>query len=156
MNEIISMTTHIAERMTTMNFGEKIKNARTAKSMSQAQLAKETGISLRTIQNYELNARMPKKRDTYAKLAEALGINEEVLLDDSASFVIQAAEQYGGRGRQQAEEIIRNFRVAAAGGELDDEDLDFIKEAMMQTYWDAKKYNERFRNKRFAQQSEES
>lgn len=156
MNEIFSMTTHIAERMTTMNFGEKIKNARTAKSMSQAQLAKETGISLRTIQNYELNARMPKKRDTYAKLAEALGINEEVLLDDSASFVIQAAEQYGGRGRQQAEEIIRNFRVAAAGGELDDEDLDFIKEAMMQTYWDAKKYNERFRNKRFAQQSEES
>ena len=142
--------------MDTMNFGEKIKNARTAKSMSQAQLAKATGISLRTIQNYELNARMPKKRDTYTKLAEALGINEEVLLDESASFVIEASEQYGGRGRQQAEEIIRNFRVAAAGGELDDSDLDFIKEAMMQTYWDAKKYNERFRNKRYTKPTDET
>ena len=132
-----------------MNLGEKIKNARTAKNMSQKDLAKATGISERTIQNYELGARMPKKRETYTKLAEALGIREEVLLDDDASFVLQAAEQYGSRGRQQAEEVVRNFRVAAAGGEMDDDDLDFIKEAMLQTYHDAKAYNQRFRNKRF-------
>ena len=132
-----------------MNLSEKIRNARTAKGMSQKELAKEAGLSERTIQNYELGVRMPKKRDTYTKLAKALGIHEEVLLDEDAVFVIQASEQYGTRGRQQAEEIIRSFRVAAAGGEIDDDDLDFIKEAMLQTYHDAKAYNQRFRNKRF-------
>ncbi len=132
-----------------MNLGEKIRNARTAKNMSQKDLAKATGISERTIQNYETGARMPKKRDTYTKLAEVLNIREDVLLDDDASFVLQAQEQYGSRGRQQAEEVVRNFRVAAAGGEMDDDDLDFIKEAMLQTYHDAKAYNQRFRNKRF-------
>ena len=45
--------------------------------------------------------------------------------------------------------IVRAFRIAAAGGELDDDDLDFIKEAMLQTYEDAKAYNRRFVNKRF-------
>jgi len=132
-----------------MNLGEKIRNARTAKNMSQKDLAKATGISERTIQNYELGARMPKKRETYTKLAEALNIREDALHDEDVSFVLQAQEQYGSRGRQQAEEVVRNFRVAAAGGEMDDDDLDFIKEAMLQTYHDAKAYNQRFRNKRY-------
>jgi len=132
-----------------MNLGEKIRNARTAKNMSQKDLAKATGISERTIQNYELGARMPKKRETYTKLAEALNIREDALHDEDVSFVLQAQEQYGSRGRQQAEEVVRNFRIAAAGGEMDDDDLDFIKEAMLQTYHDAKAYNQRFRNKRY-------
>lgn len=136
-----------------MTLGEKIKNARTAKNMSQKELAKATGISERTIQNYELNARLPRKRETYAKLADALGVSENLLLDEDASFVLQASADYGRRGRQQAEEIIRNFRVAAAGGEMSDEDLDFIKDAMMQTYQDAKAYNQRFRNHRYDKDS---
>ena len=52
-------------------------------------------------------------------------------------------------GIAEAEEVIRTFRVAAAGGELDDDDLDFIRDAMMQTYWDAKQYNQRFANHRY-------
>ena len=82
------------------------------------------------------------------KLAEALDIREEVLLDENASFVLQAQAQYGSRGRQQAEEVVRTFRIAVTGGEMDDDDLDFIREAMLMTYHDAKAYNQRFRNKR--------
>lgn len=132
-----------------MTFSEKIKSARAAKNMSQRDLAKATGISERTIQNYELGASMPKSKSTYEKLAAALEINSQTLLDENAEFVLQAGERYGTRGRKQAEDIIRNFRVAAAGGELDDDDLDFIKEAMLQTYEDAKAYNRRFVNKRY-------
>lgn len=132
-----------------MTFSEKIKSARAAKNMSQKQLAEATGISERTIQNYELGSSMPKSKSTYDKLADALGINPQTLLDENAEFVLQAGERYGSRGRKQAEDIIRNFRVAAAGGELDDDDLDFIKEAMLQTYEDAKAYNRRFVNKRY-------
>ena len=137
-----------------MNFAEKIKNARIAKDMSQRELAKAAGIAERTIQNYELGTSMPKKRETYTKLAEVLDVREEILLDDDATFVLQASARYGSRGRKQAEEIIREFRVAAAGGEMDDDDLDFIKEAMLQTYEDAKAYNQRFRNKRYGSNEE--
>ena len=132
-----------------MTFSEKIKSARAAKNMSQRDLAKATGISERTIQNYELGSSMPKSKSTYEKLAAALGLNSQALIDENAEFVLQAGERYGSRGRKQAEDIIRSFRVAAAGGELDDDDLDFVKEAMLQTYEDAKAYNRRFVNKRY-------
>ena len=45
-----------------MEFSEKIRNARIAKGWSQDELADHSGISRRTIQNYELGARLPKKR----------------------------------------------------------------------------------------------
>ena len=133
-----------------MNLGEKIKAARAAKDMSQKDLARATGVSERTIQNYELGTRLPRKPETYTKLADTLGVPVDSLMDDEATFVLQAGVQYGRRGRELAEEVVRNFRVAAAGGEMDDDDLDFIKEAMMQTYQDAKAYNQRFRNKRYS------
>ena len=71
-----------------MDFAEKLKNARTARRLSQSDLAKAAGISLRTIQNYELGSRLPKKRGTYTKLAEVLGVDEAALLDENASFVL--------------------------------------------------------------------
>ena len=132
-----------------MTFGEKLRAARTQAGMTQKQLAEASHVALRTIANYESGERMPKKDETYTALAVALGVTSESLKDENSDFVISAEKQYGGRGRRQAEEVIRTFRVAAAGGELDDDDLEFIKEAMMQTYRDAKKYNQRFANKRY-------
>ena len=132
-----------------MNFSEKLKSARAAKGMTQKDLAKASGISERSIQSYELGVRSPRNEESYRKLAQALGLPADVLLDDNAAFVLQAGRQYGTRGRRQAEEVVRAFRIAAAGGELDDDDLDFIREAMLQTYEDAKAYNRRFVNRRF-------
>ncbi len=132
-----------------MTFGEKLKETRKRAGLTQKQLAQESQLSLRTIINYEKGDRMPKQEKTYVQLAQVLGITVESLKDENSDFIVEAENQYGGKGRKQAEEIIRSFRVAAAGGELDDDDLDFIKEAMMQTYWDAKRYNQRFTNKRY-------
>lgn len=134
-----------------MTFAEKLKTARKQAGLTQKQLADHSHVALRTIANYESGERMPKKAETYEHLARALGTTVKSLKDENSDFVVAAETKYGGKGRKQAEEIIRSFRVAAAGGELDDDDLDFIKEAMMQTYWDAKKYNQRFTNKRFRQ-----
>ncbi|MBR4204456.1 MAG: helix-turn-helix transcriptional regulator [Clostridia bacterium] len=130
-----------------MEFGEKVRKARLAMNLSQKELSEMTGISLRTITNYESGGRKPKTKESYQKLSAALGLEVSELMDDMDDFVIKAQEQYGSRGRRQAEDVVRTFRIAAAGGELDDDDLDFIKEAMMQTYEDAKKYNKRFANK---------
>ncbi|MBQ9064751.1 MAG: helix-turn-helix transcriptional regulator [Blautia sp.] len=132
-----------------MEFGEKIRNARMAKGLSQNGLAKETGISLRTIQNYELGVRMPKSRDTYTKLAQALDISEDVLLDTNASFVIRANEQYGSRGAKQAWDMVADIGSMWAGGEMDEEDMDAIMQALQEAYWDAKKNNRKYINKRY-------
>ena len=138
-----------------MNFSEKIKNARLAKGLSQNELAKETGISCRTVQNYEMGVRLPKKRETYTKLAAALGISEEVLLDDDASFVIRANEQYGNRAAKQAWDMVADIGSMWAGGEMEEEDMDSIMHALQEAYWDAKKNNRKYVNKRYRKEGED-
>ena len=132
-----------------MEFSEKIRNARRAKGWTQKDLAQATGMALRTIQNYELGARLPKKRDTYLALAKALDINEEVLLDDSASFVLRANERYGSRGARQAWDMVADLAAMWSGGEMDEEDMDSIMQAMQEAYWEAKKNNRKYVPKKY-------
>ncbi len=132
-----------------MEFSEKIRNARTAKGWSQKELAEATGMSLRTIQNYELGARLPKKRDTYLVLAKALDINEDVLLDDNASFVLRANERYGSRGARQAWDMVADIAAMWSGGDMDEEDMDAIMQAMQEAYWEAKKNNRSYVPKKY-------
>ena len=133
----------------TMDFSEKIKNARLAKGMSQSSLARESGISLRTVQNYELGARMPKKRETYTHLARALGISEDVLLDENAAFVIRANEEYGRNAAKQAWDLVSDFSAMCAGGSLEDEDMDAVMQALQEAYWEAKKNNRKYVPKKY-------
>ena len=137
-----------------MEFSEKIRNARRAKGWTQKDLAQATGMALRTIQNYELGARLPKKRDTYLALAKALDINEEVLLDDNASFVLRANERYGSRGARQAWDMVADLAAMWSGGEMDEEDMDAIMQAMQEAYWEAKKNNRKYVPKRYRKDEE--
>ncbi len=130
-----------------MNFGEKIKNARIAKNWSQSDLAKRSGISLRTIQNYEANQRLPKKKETYTKLADVLDIDENILLDENASFVLKAYEEYGSSAMDQAWKLVSDVKALWAGGQLAPEDMDAIMQAMQEAYWDAKKKNRKYAGK---------
>ena len=132
-----------------MEFSEKIRNARIAKSMSQKELAEITGLSLRTIQNYELGTRLPKKKETYTALADALEIREEVLLDKNASFILRANERYGSRGARQAWDMVSDLASMWAGGEMDEEDMDAIMQAMQEAYWEAKKKNRKYIPKKY-------
>ena len=137
-----------------MEFSEKIRNARRAKGWTQKDLAQATGMALRTIQNYELGARLPKKRDTYLALAKALDINEDVLLDDNASFVLRANERYGSRGARQAWDMVADLAAMWSGGEMDEEDMDAIMQAMQEAYWEAKKNNRKYVPKRYRKDEE--
>ena len=132
-----------------MDFSEKLKNARTARRLSQSDLAKAAGISLRTIQNYELGCRLPKKRSTYTRLAEALGVDEAALLDENASFVLRANERYGSRGAEQAWDMVADLSAMWAGGEMAEEDMDAIMQAMQEAYWEAKKNNRKYVNRQY-------
>lgn len=61
-----------------MTTGEKIKAARKAAGWTQKQLAEKIGAATGTIQQYELNKRIPRT-DQLFKLSEVLGIDVAVL-----------------------------------------------------------------------------
>jgi transcriptional regulator with XRE-family HTH domain len=127
-----------------MNFGEKVRMAREAARYTQAELAAISGIAKRTIQNYESGERMPKKRETYARLANVLQIEERVLLDDSAEFILKAKAELGARASRQAEQLVEEVRALYSGGDLADEDMDAMMKAIQDAYWIAKKKNRKF------------
>ena len=73
-----------------MTFADKVKIARAAQHLTQQELASRCGLSLRTVQNYELGTRKPKSGTIYAVLAETLGISEEDLLDDDTDLTLHS------------------------------------------------------------------
>ena len=137
-----------------MEFSEKLKTARLAKQMSQKDLAEKTGFTTRTIQNYETGGRLPKRRDTYRKLADALDICEEDLLDGNADFVLRASTQYGKRGARQAWDLVADLKAMWAGGEMEEADMDEIMQAVQEAYWEAKKNNRKYINRRYRSEDE--
>ena len=80
-----------------MKFGDKLKIARNAKKLKQADLAKLVGVSSRTIQNYETADMYPKNRDIYYKLAEVLEVDVNYLLSEGEDFITEAQNKYGYR-----------------------------------------------------------
>ncbi len=55
-----------------MTFSEKFKNARKEVNMTQKELAEASHLALRTIINYEIGGKHPKRESTYNDLASWL------------------------------------------------------------------------------------
>lgn len=63
-----------------MTLGDKLKEERLAKGLSQATVADNAGISRKTYISYEQDNTIPKRRETYEKLASALDCDVDELL----------------------------------------------------------------------------
>ncbi len=127
-----------------MKFSEKLKNARTAAGLTQQQLADSLGVSLRTITNYETGDRYPKKREIYGKLADILKVDINYLLTEDEEFVADAANLYGTKGAQQAQELLSQVTGLFSGGELNPDDMDEMMRAIQDAYWIAKEKNKKY------------
>lgn len=138
-----------------MTFGEKVRAARTGRSWTLDQLAEKAGISKRALINYETKGILPKSRDTYYRVAEALEIDANILLDDDTEFVLKAGEQFGSRGAKQALQLVQQVNALYAGGDLDDEDMEAMHRALMDAYMIAKQKNKRHTNKRYLVKKEQ-
>ena len=121
-----------------MEFAEKLKNIRISKGWSQEEVAERSGISRRTIQNYESGNMLPKKRSTYKVLAETFGVEEAVLVDSNIDFVLRANEQYGGNAMRQAMDLVADVKALWAGGKMEEEDIDEIMRSLQEAYLEAK------------------
>jgi len=124
-----------------MKFGEKVRMLRNEKKLSQTELGKICGLSLRTIRNYEVDGRYPKQREVYTKLAAALGCKVNFLLSEDEEFVLQAQQSYGHKGVRDAEELVADISALFTGGELTEGDKDAVMRALLDTYWLAKEQN---------------
>ena len=132
-----------------MTFGEKVKSLRTTKNMSQAQLAQELGVALRTVSGWENQNRYPKKHDLYQKLSDILGCDISYLMSEEESFITEAAEQFGSRGARQAQQILEQAASMFAGGELSDEDKTAFMDEIQMLYLDSKMRAKKYTPKKY-------
>ena len=63
------------EKATRERFARSIRSARAAVGITQAELARRTGVNRNLISDYETEARMPAGLMSAAKIAEELGIS---------------------------------------------------------------------------------
>lgn len=68
-----------------MTFGEKLRRARREKGLTQAELALQAGLGLRTIISYEKGETYPQKRATYQTLADILGVQADDLHNEETT-----------------------------------------------------------------------
>lgn len=146
-----------------MKFGEKLKKLRKEKGWSQIELAKKMDVTNRTISSYERGEAYPKKLNAITKISALFGVSIDNLLsnvDDKDNIYIPsnkkqeefystAADQYGPRGRKQAEKLIADLGGMFAGGELNEEDKDAVFQAFTEIYFDSKREAKKFTPKKY-------
>jgi transcriptional regulator with XRE-family HTH domain len=105
-----------------MKFGEKLREQRNKAGLSQEELGKAVGITIRTLKNYEGGNSYPQDRNVYFTLAEFFKVDVNYFLTEDEEFLTLAAEGYGKRGQEQANHILGQAAALFAGGELSETD----------------------------------
>ncbi len=132
-----------------MTFGEKVKNERNRLGLNQDELAKKIGVTRRVISSYENDSSRPRGTERYKKLAEALGVNINYLLSEDEAFIADVEDNYGHRGAKQAKELLAEVAGLFAGGEMADEDMREMVDAIQEAYLIAKKNNKKYTPKKY-------
>lgn len=138
-----------------MEFGEKIKKLRDEHNLTQADLAKSLGVTIKAVSNYESKNARPRYRATYKKLSEIFGVSVNYLLTDEDDFVMSASEKYGYSGAKDAKRLVRETAILFAGGKLPEEDKDALFAALQEAYWSAKIANKKYSPKKFSSLTQE-
>ena len=132
-----------------MNFTQKLKDLRTEKNLTQEELAKKSGISIKSISRYELGETLPRTKKYYEKIANALDVDTDYFLSQEANFFINARKEFGYKGAKDAEELVNGMIGLMAGGELPDEDKATILDAMQEAFYMAKLENKKYTPKKY-------
>lgn len=132
-----------------MTFGEKVRNERNRLGLSQDELANKIGVTRRVISSYENDSSRPRGTERYNKLADALGVNINYLLSEDEAFIANVEDNYGHRGAKQAKELLAEVTGLFAGGEMADEDMREMVDAIQEAYLIAKKKNKKYTPKKY-------
>jgi len=125
-----------------------IKFLRKSNNWVQEYVANEIGTSKHVISNWERGVANPDL-DQLLKLANLFDVSTDYLLSDNESFLIDAAEKYGYRGKKKAESFINETALLFAGGELSEKDQDKVFKAITEIYWRSKEKNKKYTPKKY-------
>lgn len=124
-------------------FAVKIKEARKEIGLTQPALAEMAGVSLSSIQLYEMGRRHPR-RETLFDLAAVLKVSFKYLSDDSCedpreeiendSYLRTVQKRYGTRVSRGIQKLVRQSTTLFSGGVLPESDIDVFFEALTEAY----------------------
>lgn len=90
-----------------MTFGEKLRRARREKGLTQAELANQAGLGLRTIIAYEKGETYPQKRSTYQTLADILGVQADDLhTEETTASALPLSRTQWENSKRRYEELL--------------------------------------------------
>ncbi|MBQ4574629.1 MAG: helix-turn-helix domain-containing protein [Clostridia bacterium] len=97
-------------------FAERLKQTRLKKCISQTELAELTGITSRSIQNYESGSRMPNSLEITEKIARVLDVSAAYLLgeEEESTPVMLLGEIACGPFNFGEENILETYRFPKA------------------------------------------
>ena len=119
-----------------MTFPEKLQKARQKKLLTQAELAEKVGVTARSIQNYEMGARYPK-RHILAKICKALDIRAESLIGRNDFYEINESEDWENV-IENAQKLLDLAEKLFESTEVSEADKDKVMLALQSKYWKAK------------------
>lgn len=131
-----------------MKFGERLKQLRTEKGLTQLELAKKAGITGRMVQRYENGVCIPHD-STSERLAEVLGLTADELLGRDGQAVAELTDRFGERAQRDFLKQAEQFSSLMAGGEIPDEDKEAAFMMIMKAYTIAKEKNKVFTPKKY-------
>lgn len=131
-----------------MSFGNKIKELRKQAGLSQQELAEKLGVTQKSICNYENDTRFPKGQNVIKGLADIFGVTVDYLLENTDkkdvdfsnedNFISSAKQEFGYKGKKEAENLLEKTATMLAGGDLSEEDKDAFFQSITEIYFDAK------------------
>lgn len=130
-----------------MKFNERLKSIREEKGLTQQQLSDRSGVSVRTIQNYESGSYSPRF-GIVDKLAEALGVTSPELLGQSGMLVAEAADKGGSKNAREMSKLVEEVVGMFAGGTLPKEDRDAYMAAISKAYFESNEENKKYTPKK--------
>lgn len=123
-----------------MKFGDKVRSARRKQGLTQRQLAEEVGVSLRTINGYENENRLPRSRELYEKLAGALCVTTNYLRTEDASYLFSRTESIRPESdTAKVWEVLQEIRRIFDDNMLPEEIKEELMHGISEAYWVSRK-----------------
>ncbi|MDO4650299.1 MAG: helix-turn-helix transcriptional regulator [Eubacteriales bacterium] len=138
-----------------MKFGEKVREARKNKGLSQVELAKIVGVTGRNVSLWETGSTLPRTRELMGKIADALDLDINYLLTEDESFMMNVTNEFGYRGKKGAEKLMNEVSGLFSGGTMAEEDMDAFMLAVQEAYVDAKRKNKKYTPKKYLKSDDE-
>lgn len=124
-----------------MTFGERVRDLRKKRRLSQNALAELAGVSPRTIFGYEAGTTFPRTEKLLIQLADALGVSREALVEGTSSLeafaFIRADHSRENHARILTQQIVSLMLDEHLPGVCKDE----IAQTIMNAYWESRRRN---------------